>query len=175
MGFLTSCAQKDVWGGRVSHHEVKQLGQVINPHLSPIKTLIVDGKRFGEVCGSPPYYVPRQGCNAIVFVVDKIGYGTICHVYFMDSKKDVPFRIGDGFFKRMIGSPELVAAIESYTDSAFTLSITYPQYDNSDPDSAASYSQKFLFQVSTNQNEATGITRLDLDGQGVVIRKKVYK
>lgn len=74
---------------------------LLPPHL-PISdgytVLIVDGKRFAHVRGSPPFFclkVPHT--NAIVFVTEEhitAGEWSTFHFYGLDTKKDIKVEVG---------------------------------------------------------------------------------
>ena len=79
------------WSKRIKSKTIHPLASYINPHISPVSVLIIDGKHFEHVRGQNKYYLKVPNTNSIVFVTVDENYHPTYHVFNMDTDEDVAF------------------------------------------------------------------------------------
>jgi hypothetical protein len=112
MVLLCACsigfAQTNDWSKRIVSKTTRPLASFINPHVSPIQVLIIDGKRFENVRGQEKYYLQVPKTNSIVFVTEEIDFHPVYHIFNMDTDEDIeirPYSFRFTNFGKDIGSP----------------------------------------------------------------------
>jgi hypothetical protein len=96
----------DEWSKRIISKTKKPLISWLNPHVSEINVLVIDGKRFEHVRGLSKFYLPVPQIGAIVFVTDEKDYSVTYHVFKMDKDQDVAIHAKGSMFGRDIGSAQ---------------------------------------------------------------------
>ena len=104
---LVSCSEQTdtrASGSKQFKREIKYNKETILNFTSFEKHLIINGKTFAPVTGSPPYYLEIPGRNAIIFVTepDPVSRAT-WHVYDFQSDSDTIVAGHDHLFGRAIG------------------------------------------------------------------------
>src|SRR5689334_19616986 len=91
IGILAGLSQSatNSWSKRIRSETIHPVLSLLNPHVSEIRRLTIDGKRFEHVRGKAPFYTTVPLTNMIVFVVDEKNYSITYHVFNMDSNTDI--------------------------------------------------------------------------------------
>jgi hypothetical protein len=100
-------AQTNDWSKRIVNKTRRPLASFINPHVSAINVLIIDGKRFERVRGLNQCYLQVPKTNFIVFVTEDDNYRVTYHVFNMDTDEDLALHSQSSRspFGETIGSP----------------------------------------------------------------------
>jgi len=114
-------AKTNDWSKRIVSKTHHPLSSFINPHVSDINILIIDGRRFEHVRGVKKFYLPVPGTNAVVFVVDEKGYSITYHVFNMDTGEDVAIHARDSVFGESIGFSNQEDSVEAGRDGKIVL------------------------------------------------------
>ena len=56
----------------------------------PDTILNIGGKSFAKVRGYPPHYLPIRELNAVYFVTEGKGHQSVCHIFNLGTRKDIP-------------------------------------------------------------------------------------
>jgi hypothetical protein len=119
---VVGCGQPTNWSQRIVSRRKRPLASFINPHVSAVNVLIVDGKRFDRVRGVEKFYLHLPQINSIIFVVDEKDYSVNYHVYKLDTKEDITIHARGSIFGRSIGSTKPQDAVEPMSDGKVVLS-----------------------------------------------------
>src|SRR5258708_6664499 len=78
-------AQTDAWSKRISSKKERALASLLNPHVSTVNVLIVDGRKFEHVRGLERFYLSAPRAPAIIFMADEKDYSVTYHIFKMDT------------------------------------------------------------------------------------------
>ena len=109
------------WDQRIISKKRHPLASFINPHVSPIKMLVIDGKRFERVRGLKKYYLQVPNANSIVFITDEEDYSVVYHIFNMDTDEDIAIHALDSMFGWDIGSDNSQDAVEKTENGIIVL------------------------------------------------------
>jgi hypothetical protein len=109
-------AQTNNWSKRIVSKTKHPLASFINPHVSDVNVLVIDGKRFEHVRGLKKFYLPVPQLNAIIFLVDEKDYSVTYHVFKMDTDEDIAIPARGSLFGQTIGSANPQDSIEKVDD-----------------------------------------------------------
>ncbi len=115
-------AQTNDWHNRIISKRHYPLASLINPHVSPVNVLIIDGKRFNHVRGIKGFYLRVPKSNSIVFVVDEIDHSVSYHIFDMDKDQDIVIPARNSVFGRSIGFSNSEDAVEQVGEGKIVLS-----------------------------------------------------
>jgi hypothetical protein len=161
--FNSSSADK-VWPKRIRSRTKYPLKMLLNPHVSEISVLTIDGKRFENVRGFKPFYLRVPATNMIVFVSDEKDYSVVFHVFNMDTDEDISIRASSiSSFGREIGSSSSFAcdSVEKMDGGQIILC-------NDDKDAKST-----LLSLSTLY-EVKSLVFIDLGKRALVADKTIY-
>jgi len=116
------CSKERDWSKRIVSKKERPIASFINPHVSTINVLIIDGKRFDHVRGLERFYLPITPIDAILFVIDEKDYSVTYHVVKMNTGEDIAIHARDSVFGQTIGSGSPMDAVESTGHDKLTLS-----------------------------------------------------
>src|SRR5260370_10847369 len=119
------CSQTNDWPKRIVSKKHRPLASFINPHVSTVNVLIIDGKRFEHVRGVEKFYLPVPKTNAIVFVVDEKDYSVTYHVFKMDTGEDISIHARGSVFGQSIGFSKPEDAVEGVKGGKIVLATRY--------------------------------------------------
>ncbi len=125
------------WAHRIVSLTRRPLASFINPHISPVNVLIIDGKRFEHVRGLKTFYLRVPNAPSIVFIVDEADHSVTYHIFNMDTGEDAVVRARSSAFGESIGSDRLCDSVSVGDDGTIVLSTlceqaqsTLPQLSN---------------------------------------------
>jgi hypothetical protein len=155
-------SQTNSWGKRIVSNKEKPLASFLNPHISTLNVLIIDGKRFEHVRGVKQFYVPIPKINSIVFLVDEKDGSVTYHVLNMDTGEDISIHARGSVFGQSIGSSRTQDGIEDMKDADLVLST------RSGPNTIT----KTLIHLDLKRKVVVGETTLFYDHSGNVISER---
>ena len=111
------------WSKRIVSKSRHTLESLLSPHASPIRVLIIDGKRFEHVRGLKKFYLPIPNTNSIVFVTDDDKHNPTYHIFNMDNDEDRAIYSNSSLssFGNRIGSDYLEDSVEVETNGIVRL------------------------------------------------------
>jgi len=92
------------WANRIVSKTKRPLASWVNPHVSAVNVLIIEGKRFEHVRGLKKFYLWVPQANAILFITDEKNYSITYHVFKMETGEDIAIPAKGSAFGRTIGS-----------------------------------------------------------------------
>jgi hypothetical protein len=164
-------AQITNWSKRISSKTEMPVSMLINPHVSEINVLIIDGKRFEHVRGIRQFYLPVPGTNAVVFVVDEKDYSVTYHYFNMDTDEDLVIHAPSSLFGRSIGLNPSRDSISKVSDGIISLSNISSNAQSTLPELAKLRSVKALYSLDLKKRAVT-VKVLYLDEHGGIIEER---
>jgi hypothetical protein len=159
-------AQITNWSKRISSKTEKPVSMFINPHVSEINVLIIDGKRFEHVRGVKQFYLPVPETNAVVFVADEKDYSVTYHFFNMDTDEDIAIRAPSSLFGHSIGFSPTRDSVTKVADGIATLCNISSDARSALPELANMRSCKAIYSLDLNKRTVTGkILYIDKDGK----------
>jgi hypothetical protein len=159
---------------RVISRREKPIASWINPHVSEVNVLIVDGKRFEHVRGLNQFFLRIPKTNAIVFVSDEKDYTITYHVYNLDSGEDIQVHARGSIFGNTIGSAKPRDSIEDADQQSVILCNFDPSARSTLPSLMDLAAVKSLYVLDLHKKSVTEKTTY-LDKDGKVIRERVFE
>jgi hypothetical protein len=172
-GLAIACSQVTVtnWPTRIISKKKHPLTYWINPHVSAVNVLIIDGKRFEHVRGLEKFYLPVPQIGAIIFVTDEDNYSITYHVFKMDTDEDIAIQAKHSIFGRTIGSTNPQDSVNVTDDGKIVLcnltqnsKSTLPSLDNL-------YSVKELYYLDLDKKSILADKTLYFDKSGKLIEE----
>src|ERR1700733_433940 len=162
---FAACAETNTndWSHRIISKTRRPLTSFINPHVSPVNVLIIDGKHFIHVRGLKSFYLQVPNTNSIVFVSDETDYSVTYHVYDMNTDEDIAIHSHSSMslFGTTIGSANPRDTVTVRDDGIILLS-------NLDKDA------KSTLPELANLNCVKQIIYLDLNKKAILADKAFY-
>jgi hypothetical protein len=94
-------------GSLVKHGRIFSIADFLNVHSSPKYWLQAGGKRFNDVAGVDPFYIPLDSIDAIFFVTDPWKEKMTAHIFLLRERRDIEFPVYyEGFDSHELGRPE---------------------------------------------------------------------
>jgi len=117
--------QTNDWSKRIISKTHRPVASFLNPHVSDVNILIIDGRRFKDVRGLKKFYMTVPGTNSIVFVTDEKDYSVTFHVFNMDTDEDIAIPAHGSVFGQTIGSPKPEDSVKAGDKGKIVLSTRF--------------------------------------------------
>lgn len=157
------------WAGRIKSKQVRPFASFINPHVSEINVLVIDGRKFEHVRGLSKFYIPIEKLHAVLFVSDEKDYSMTYHIFNMDTDQDVAIHARNSVFGYTIGSAIPEDSIQVNADGTLVLY-------NKDRDAKSTlssltnlYCLKSLYYLDPKRNAVTAEKSLFYDEAGKLL------
>ncbi|WP_150107190.1 hypothetical protein [Pedosphaera parvula] len=164
LALCLGCSNHSDLSGRIKWKIERPLLSLINPHVSDVQVLIVDGKRFERVRGGERFYFKLPQINSITFITDEKDYSVTYHIYNLVTKEDIGIRDRDSMFGHTIGYPDSSDSVEAVQNGQLVLCYRSPDGSN-----------KTVMYLNLDKKEFSGSTTYYYDQTGKVADRRDYK